>query len=98
MKITFEPAAQDELEHIFSWIAKDNPRAASEMIAKIEDKVMHLAIPGAAQMGRPGLVAGTREVIEFPYVVVYAVHEGRDEIVVISVVHGARNRSDWEKR
>lgn len=53
MKITFEPAAQDELEQIFSWIAKDNPRAAAEMIARIEDKVMHLAIPGFAQMGRP---------------------------------------------
>ena len=45
MKVTFEPAARDELDHIFSWIANDNPRAAREMIARIEEKVMRLANP-----------------------------------------------------
>jgi plasmid stabilization system protein ParE len=62
------------------------------LIARIEDKVMRLAIPGLAQMGRPGLIAGTRELIEFPYVIVYAVHEAQNEVVISSVVHGARNR------
>jgi plasmid stabilization system protein ParE len=28
MKISFEPAARDELNDIFEWIAKDNPAAA----------------------------------------------------------------------
>jgi len=28
MKVTFEPAARDELERIFAWVAKDNPHAA----------------------------------------------------------------------
>jgi plasmid stabilization system protein ParE len=36
MKITFEPAARDDLERILAWIAKDNPRAAHEMIARID--------------------------------------------------------------
>jgi toxin ParE1/3/4 len=64
MKITFEPAARDELDHIFAWIAKDNQRAADELIARIEDKVTRLAAPELAHMGRPGLVEGTRELIE----------------------------------
>jgi plasmid stabilization system protein ParE len=31
MKVTFEPAASDDLDCIFAWIAKDNPRAALNM-------------------------------------------------------------------
>jgi plasmid stabilization system protein ParE len=92
MKVSFEPAARDELDRIFVWIAKESPRAALEMIARIEDKVMRLAIPGLMNMGRPGLVEGTRELLEWPYIIVYKVSEERDEIVIVSVMHGARDR------
>ena len=44
-------------------------------------------------MGRPGLVEGTRELVEAPYIIVYKVFEDRGEIVVLSVVHGARDRN-----
>jgi len=60
MKVTFEPAARDELDRIFAWIEKDNPHAALDMIARIEEKVMRLATPELTHMGRPGLVEGTR--------------------------------------
>jgi len=43
-------------------------------------------------MGRPGFVEGTRELLEWPYIIVYRVDEERDEIVVLSIVHGARDR------
>jgi toxin ParE1/3/4 len=81
-----------ELEQIYFWIAKDNPRAAAELLGRIEDKVLALVLPGFAHMGRPGLVNGTRELIEFPYIVVSRIDEDGDEIVVLSVVHGARKR------
>ena len=55
MKVTFEPAARDELDAIFAWIAKDSPRAAVETITRIEEKVMRLATPGLMQMGRHAL-------------------------------------------
>jgi toxin ParE1/3/4 len=70
MKVTFEPAARDELARIFAWIAKDNRRAAIEFIARIEEKVMRLATPERTHMGRPGLVEGTRELLEWPYIIV----------------------------
>jgi toxin ParE1/3/4 len=41
-------------------------------------------------MGRPGVVKGTRELVEYPYIIVYKVFEEAGEIVVISVVHGAQ--------
>jgi plasmid stabilization system protein ParE len=92
MRVTFEPAARNELDGIFAWIAKDSPRAAHEMIARIEVKVMRLETLELAHMGRPGLVEGTRELLEYPYVIVYKVFEEQDEIVVLSVVHGAQDR------
>ncbi len=92
MRVTFDPAASDELDRIFAWIANDNPRAAFEIISRIEAKVMRLEVPELTNMGRAGLVDGTRELLEWPYIIVYRVYEERDEIVVLSVVHGAQDR------
>ena len=97
MRVTFDPAASDELDRIFAWIAKDNPRAASEMIARIEARVMRLEIPELTHMGRPGLIEGTRELVEWPYLIVYRVFEDRDEIVILSVVHGAQYRGGGDR-
>jgi plasmid stabilization system protein ParE len=44
MKIVFEPAVLDDLDHIFQWIERDRPRAASA-ITRIEAKVARLAQP-----------------------------------------------------
>jgi toxin ParE1/3/4 len=44
-------------------------------------------------MGRLGLVEGTRELLEPPYIIVYRVDEAEGEIVVLNIVHGARDRA-----
>jgi toxin ParE1/3/4 len=44
-------------------------------------------------MGRPGLVDGTRELVEGPYIIVYKVFED-GKIVILTVVHGARDRRE----
>ena len=92
MKITFDPRAQDDLKRIFAWIAKDSPKAARDMMARIEARIRLLAVSGFAQMGRRGLVSGTRELVEPPYIVVYEVRESRREIVVLAITHGAQDR------
>ncbi len=60
------------------------------MISRMEAKVMKLAVPGLAHMGRPGFLEGTRELIEWPFNIVYRVFDDRQEIVVVAVVHGAQ--------
>jgi toxin ParE1/3/4 len=62
------------------------------MLARIEQKVMRLAHPELTHMGRPGLVEGTRELIEWPYIIVYKVDEDRGEVLILAVVHGAQDR------
>jgi toxin ParE1/3/4 len=92
MKVSFDPAAQTELDEIFAWISDYNSRAARDLIGRIEAKVLRLENPELVYMGRPGLVEGTRELVEWPYIIIYKVFEDRGEIVVVSVVHGARER------
>ena len=92
MRITFEPAARDDLERIFEWLTQENPHAALAVITRIEARLSRLENPKLAHMGRPGLVEGTRELIEYPYIIVYTVRDEIGEIVVLAVMHGARQR------
>jgi toxin ParE1/3/4 len=92
MKIVVREKADRDLDSIFAWIAKDNPRAAAGMIRRIRQRIGRLATPGLEHMGRPGLDPGTRELVEPPYIVVYEVHEARGEIEVLYIVHGAQDR------
>jgi plasmid stabilization system protein ParE len=92
MKVVVHEAAARDLDDILDWIPRDNPRAAAELVRRIVARIDRLTIPGLSHIGRPGLVDGTREFVEAPYVVVYAVDEPADEIAVLAVVHGARDR------
>jgi plasmid stabilization system protein ParE len=71
---------------------EENPRAAAAMIRRIRRRIGWLATPGLANMGRPGRDPGTRELVEPPYVIVYEVHEARDEIEILSIAHSAKRR------
>ena len=92
MKVIIHQAAQDDLDHIAEWIAQDNRSAAARMVARIRDQIGFLEADELAHMGRPGLIAGTRELVEYPYIIVYRVDDERREVAVLSIVHGARHR------
>jgi plasmid stabilization system protein ParE len=46
------------------------------------------------EMGRRGLVAGTREwhIPDLPYIVIYKVDPGRTRLDVLAIYHGAQDR------
>jgi toxin ParE1/3/4 len=92
VKLTVRDSAEDDLDRIFAWIAKDHPRAAAGVVSRIRDRIGLLEANNLAHMGRPGLVPGTRELIEFPYIVVYTVDDDRREVSVVAIVHGAQDR------
>jgi plasmid stabilization system protein ParE len=73
-------------------IERDNARAAAEMVSRIRDRIDLLELDSLANMGRPGSVSGTRELIEYPYIVVYQVDDERKQVAVLSIVHGAQER------
>jgi addiction module RelE/StbE family toxin len=96
MKVIIRRAAQGDLDRIADWIGKDNPNAAASIVSRIRDHIDLLQEDGLANMGRSGLIEGTRELIEYPYIIVYHVDEERDEVVVLSIIHGARRRTRTE--
>jgi toxin ParE1/3/4 len=92
MKIIVHESAARDLDGIFDWISKDSPGAAAELVRRVQLRINRLAVAGLAHMGRPGLVEGTRELLETPYIIVYSVDEAAGAIEVIAIVHGARDR------
>jgi toxin ParE1/3/4 len=94
MKVIVHDSAENDLDRIFEWIAKDNRTAATRMVAQIRDRINLLELDSLAKMGRPGVVYGTRELIEYPYIIVYEVDHHKQEISVLTIVHGARDRED----
>jgi hypothetical protein len=53
------------------------------MVERIRLRINRLAFAGLSHIGRPGLVEGTRELVEPPYIVVYTVDDPADEITVL---------------
>jgi toxin ParE1/3/4 len=91
--VVWSPRAIEHLAHLRSYIAHDNPKAADRVAVALLDAVERLA--EQPHLGRPGRVAGTRELIvpRTPYVIPYRVRGDRLEIV--AVFHG---RQKWPKR
>ena len=81
------PAARD-LEAIGDYIARHNPGAARRIVQRIRARTRTLA--SRPYLGRPGRVAGTRELViaSTPFIVVYRVID--DRLEVLAVFHGAR--------
>ncbi len=92
MKLKWLHLALDDLDEIAAYISRDNPDAARRMVGLLWKDVHALA--GQPEMGRPGRVHGTRELVvgNTPFVVPYRVVGS--EIQILRVLHGARNWPD----
>ena len=93
MTIVWSPPAIEQLAHLRAYIAGDNPKAANRIAGTLLEAAERLAeLPN---LGRPGRVAGTRELVVpgTPYVIPYRLRG--DRLEVIAVFHG---RQKWPKR
>ena len=88
MNILWSPEAIDDLTSLRAYVAEDNPAAAREMAFHIIRNIEQL-LPNNPQMGRPGRVPGTRELVipKTPFVVPYRLQ--RNVIQILRVYHGA---------
>lgn len=93
MTIVWSPRAIEHLTHLRTFIARDNPTAANRIGGTLLAAVERLAkLPN---LGRPGRVAGTRELVVpgTPYVIPYRLRS--DRLEVVAVFHA---RQKWPKR
>ncbi|CAN7376781.1 type II toxin-antitoxin system mRNA interferase toxin, RelE/StbE family [Rhizobium leguminosarum] len=88
MRLVWARYALSDRENIFTYIETDNPRAAVHVDQKIVVAVRRLV--EFPESGRPGRIAGTRELVipSTPYIAAYAVHE--DRVRILRVLHGAQ--------
>ncbi len=92
MRLVRSLVYRTELKEIAKHVARDSPRAAIKLRAKIERQVEQLR--DHPHSGRCGLVEGARELVicGTSYLVVYKV--GR-EVTILRVIHCARR---WPRR
>ncbi|MBL8707457.1 MAG: type II toxin-antitoxin system RelE/ParE family toxin [Rhodospirillales bacterium] len=88
MRLRWAAPAIADLIALRQYIAEHNPQAAQRIAARIRESTDQLTLHPL--IGRPGRVAGTRELIVRPYIVAYRAVDA--EIEVLRVIHHAR---DW---
>lgn len=93
MKLVWSPQAVDDLLSIRSFIGDDNPQAARQVVSAIV-ALVERQLPRHPDAGRPGRVAGTRELVipKLPYIVPYRVTA--DGIQILRVYHASRRWPD----
>jgi len=89
MRVRITREAQDQIAEIFEYIAHDNPSAARKVVARIEYLMELLgAFPELGHELDDGVrMFSTRP---YPYLIFYELV--LDEVVIVSVSHGARRR------
>lgn len=85
MRVKWLRTANRNLDDAMEYISRENPCAAQELYCYIRSYVAKLA--HHPEMGRPGRVLGTRELVieRYPYVIPYRVCN--DEVQIIRVFH-----------
>jgi toxin ParE1/3/4 len=85
----WSPEALDDLAALRAYIEKDNPSAAQRIALHIIHNV-EILLPASPEMGRPGRVPGTRELVipRTPFIVPYRLQD--NTIQILRVLHGAR--------
>ncbi|TAN45945.1 MAG: type II toxin-antitoxin system RelE/ParE family toxin [Nitrospirae bacterium] len=88
MRIVWLDDAVQDLIEIRKYIAADKPQTANKVAALIKSSVDRLA--EHTDIGRPGRVEGTRELVlaPLPYIIPYRMKNNRIEI--LRVLHAAR--------
>ena len=89
MRVRWTRGAVADLIEIGDFIAQDNPTAAGRVIQSICDQVRSLR--NLPQIGRPGRIEGTRELVHprYPYIVAYRIV--RDDAEILAVRHTSRH-------
>jgi len=92
VKLAWTRLALADLDSAYAYIADENPSAAVRSVERIRKALE--AVGRHPEIGRPGRVEGTRELIisGTPFIVAYRAKAKRIEI--LSVIHGARRWPD----
>lgn len=88
MKLRWSPAAAGDLEAAATYLQRNFPSRAKPIVQELYNTARSLR--KFPRLGRPGSVAGTRELAvgQLPYVIVYAV--GTEVLDIVRILHSAQ--------
>ncbi|MBD2870859.1 type II toxin-antitoxin system RelE/ParE family toxin [Paenibacillus arenilitoris] len=94
IKIKYAPAAVDDMDEIFSFIAKDNVTAAEDRLEKLDAHLSSLAdFPHKGSVLSEDEYSltqrGCRFIVVNPYLVFYRIMD--DTIIIYRILHGRRD-------
>lgn len=91
--VLWSSSAVEDFDNAIAFIAERSPNAARRVAAGIDRTARDL---GSIPTGRPGRVGGTYEkpVHGLPYLVAYTLTEDDAVVVILRVIHSARNWPD----
>jgi toxin ParE1/3/4 len=92
MRVRWLRTANRNLNAATEYVAGENPEAARTMYAYIRSRVAALA--ERSEMGRPGRVLGTRELVieRYPYIIPYRIRG--NEVQILRVFHTSQRLPD----
>lgn len=95
LRLTMSRLAGLDLDELVGHIGEDDPRAALAVAARILDRIEMLC--EQPEIGRKGRRPGTRELVVegTRYIVAYRIDLTRGEVVVLRIIHDARQ---WPMR
>jgi toxin ParE1/3/4 len=88
MRLAWTARARRARTAAIDYIAQDSPQAALAQLGAIEQQIKSL--PDHPALGRPGRVAGTRELVinRTPFILVYRIED--DAIRILHFLHGGQ--------
>ncbi len=89
----YTPRAEQDVRDIWSYIAVNSVTAADSLLTRIFEKVDLAATQPLMGAARKDLSPTARILVEGNYVLVY--EPTADGLLVVTVVHGARNPEEW---
>jgi toxin ParE1/3/4 len=94
MRVVIRQAAYNDLDRIYAWIAKDQPRAADALTDRILESADRLG--RFPYVGHSGRAPGTYEwvVPRLPYILVYQVQRNEGLVSIEGIFHAAQETSE----
>ena len=92
MKVFWTEAALSQLQAIYDYISHTSPEYALRMIDRLTKRSIQIAeFPYSGRMVPEYELHETREVLEWPYRIIYLINAEQSKVEVLAVVHGARS-------
>ena len=93
MKVLWTESALSQLQAIHDYIAETSPEYALRMIDRLTRRSIQIAeFPFSGRMVPEYELNEVREMLEWPYRIIYLIQSSQSRVEVLAVVHGSRQQ------